>query len=352
MRTGPAGGTKAGCAIMELPFAGSTLLVDPAGEGMALLDARAAGLWRARGAAGRRFARRIGRELALGRTRGALPPRAADPPAATCGRLHALGGVPVAIACDDPDLDPMVQALFAPLRMPGAASPAHRLRLAPDGRRLVLWADGQALAASEDPDHALGLLIDALIDRAWPAARWMAVVHAGAVADARGAVLLPAPSGGGKSTLAAGLVAAGWRFLSDDIAPIDAGRGEVAPVPLALSAREGSWPILRGLFPGMKPVATLPFAEGRRRFLDLTRHAAQEPPPLRALLVPHLDPSGTPGLDRLNPGQALAALVEGRCWLSRERPLLQRLLSLLETVPAFTGRYRTLAEGVALVNGL
>ncbi|MDF1587174.1 hypothetical protein [Marinimicrococcus flavescens] len=339
---------------MELPFAGSTLLVDPAGEGMALLDGRAADLWRARGAAaGRAFARRIGRELALGRTRGALPPRAAaTPPAAICDRLHALGGVRVAIACDDPGLDPMVQTLFAPLRTSGAASPTHHLRLARDGRRVVLWADGQAIAASADPDHALGLLIDAVLDRAWPAARWMAVAHAGAVADARGAVLLPAPSGGGKSTLAAGLVAAGWRFLSDDIAPVDAGRAEVAPVPLALSAREGSWPILRQLFPGMRPVATLAFEEGRRRFLDLARYVAQEPAPLRALLVPQFDPSGAPGLDRLDPGQALAALVEGRCWLSRERPLLQRLLSLLETVPAFKGRYRTLEEGVALVNGL
>src|SRR5207237_9258297 len=56
-------------------------------------------------------------------------------------------------------------------------------------------------------------------------------LHAGAVRNNRGAVLICAMSGGGKSTLVTELCARGWKFLSDEAAPIRMKTNEVLPFP-------------------------------------------------------------------------------------------------------------------------
>lgn len=57
-------------------------------------------------------------------------------------------------------------------------------------------------------------------------------VHSGVVAKSGQAVLLSAASGQGKSTLVAQLVARGWTYLSDEIAPIDPYAATVLPFPV------------------------------------------------------------------------------------------------------------------------
>jgi hypothetical protein len=67
------------------------------------------------------------------------------------------------------------------------------------------------------------------------------VVHAGAVRSPEGgAVILPAISGSGKSTLVAGLVTAGYDYLSDEAARIDPRTGAVRSFAKALSLKQGS----------------------------------------------------------------------------------------------------------------
>jgi hypothetical protein len=61
------------------------------------------------------------------------------------------------------------------------------------------------------------------------AARGVFAVHASALQVGNRAVLLPAPSGSGKSSLARHAAAAGVVALTDDIAPIDVARGVLCP---------------------------------------------------------------------------------------------------------------------------
>jgi hypothetical protein len=63
-------------------------------------------------------------------------------------------------------------------------------------------------------------------------------IHAGVVAQGRGAIAIPGKSGAGKSTLTAACVAAGFSYVSDEALCIDRSTGEVVPYPrpLMLSA--------------------------------------------------------------------------------------------------------------------
>ena len=56
-------------------------------------------------------------------------------------------------------------------------------------------------------------------------------IHAGALAWKERALIFPAPSGGGKTTLCLGLLSKGFRFLSDEIACLHRNSGIVEPFP-------------------------------------------------------------------------------------------------------------------------
>jgi hypothetical protein len=88
------------------------------------------------------------------------------------------------------------------------------------------------------------------------------VVHAGAVSFARRGVLLPAPPDSGKTTLTAGLVRAGFRYLTDEAAVIDPDSARLYPFPRALWVEPGSLSALAGVRPG-RGVGTVPQHDGR-----------------------------------------------------------------------------------------
>lgn len=63
------------------------------------------------------------------------------------------------------------------------------------------------------------------------------------------ALILPAPSGSGKSTLCAALAFRGWRLLSDELAVIDPGSGQVVPVPRPISLKNQSIAVIGAFAP-------------------------------------------------------------------------------------------------------
>ena len=98
--------------------------------------------------------------------------------------------------------------------------------------------EGYALRSAESIDYTgvelekfLPLMKDEVrlqFMRARPDLLWM---HAGAIERDGGALLLAAKSGQGKSTLSTYLCEHGWRFLSDDIAPVRMDTDGVIPFP-------------------------------------------------------------------------------------------------------------------------
>ena len=78
------------------------------------------------------------------------------------------------------------------------------------------------------------------------------LLHAGVVARADKAVILPAAPGSGKSTLTCALHLAGWRFLSDEFGVIDTERDMLLPLMKPAALKNRSIEVIGGL-----PGATL-----------------------------------------------------------------------------------------------
>lgn len=75
------------------------------------------------------------------------------------------------------------------------------------------------------------------------------VIHAAVVEKEGHAMILPAPPGSGKSTLCAGLVARGWRLLSDELTLIEPATGRVVPLPRPIGLKNASIDVIRRFTP-------------------------------------------------------------------------------------------------------
>lgn len=104
--------------------------------------------------------------------------------------------------------------------------------------RLLAYRNGKLLGGGGDTwADAFGALMTTLNRQVIKEYRGFAL-HAGVVATGGGAIGFPADSGGGKSTLTAACVAAGFEYVSDESLCIDVTTGSVVayPKPLGLSA--------------------------------------------------------------------------------------------------------------------
>jgi HprK-related kinase A len=76
------------------------------------------------------------------------------------------------------------------------------------------------------------------------------ILHAAVVEKGGYAAILPGEPGAGKSTLCAGLVARGWRLLSDELALISTKDLQLTPLTRPISLKNASIEVIRDFAPG------------------------------------------------------------------------------------------------------
>ncbi len=274
----------------------------------------------------------------------ALPPPASASPRRAGDRYHALGGI---VDSDFPlaDLEP---ARDAPALAPAAVVRRHEGTFPPLGAlvREVCAADGRPLLRQHSSPAGLQMDV-AGVGRFWidPAGmnvryrlergaaaldvesyllgpvltvaaqmRGEMIFHAGAFLLDEAAVAFTAPSGGGKSTLAASVAHAGYPLLSDDVLPVREERDApmASPYLPKLKLRDDSLAML-----GEAPerfARTLTFHDKRRVRVeaDGLGRLATRPVPLRAFyrLAPHRrdERAATVDIQPLDPAQACLVL--------------------------------------------
>lgn len=157
-----------------------------------------------------------------------------------------------AVRTTDAVLGRWLDGLFASLRV--RSVPATLYGFVTDGpadRPYAVYADGELLIATEQPAFALRYLAWHVNQQAVARTTERVVVHAaGAERDGIG-VLLSAESGRGKSTLVAGLVQSGFRYLTDEAVAVEPGTSLLQPFPKPIAVRPGSWQALAELRPDL-----------------------------------------------------------------------------------------------------
>jgi hypothetical protein len=87
------------------------------------------------------------------------------------------------------------------------------------------------------------------------------LLHAGAVSASGAGVVMPAASEAGKTTLVAGLIRAGFQYVTDEIAAIDPRSLALIPYPKPLSIDDGSWDVLKEYAPPTNGVTAAYFGD-------------------------------------------------------------------------------------------
>jgi hypothetical protein len=177
----------------------------------------------------------------------------------------------------------------------------HRLAILGDDRGTYgVDLGGSFLIEGASLDLALEILDGVVRSRLASAAPDKVFVHAGAVAYGGTALLVPAPSFAGKTTLVAGLVRAGATYYSDEFAPLDAD-GLVHPYAKPLSLR------------GADHVQTDHHVE------SLGGIAGEEPLPVGVVVVTTFRPGAEWRPKRLSAGEGALALLSNAV-PARKRP--------------------------------
>ncbi len=239
-------------------------------------------------------------------------------------------GVPLGVRVTDAALLPAVLALLPP-GWTAAATPAvdtlysvtkiaGRSRVNPAPFYYV-YRGGCLLTRSRNWDEILPALESDLHLSIARQAEEHVFVHAGAVASAGQAILIPGRSFSGKTTLTAALVRAGAEYLSDEYAVINTA-GQVLPYAKPLSVRAGA-----------------ALAEGRYTAESLGGHAASGPLPVGMIVSARYEAGARWRPSSLTSGQALMTLLENAVRV-REMPRLamQTLPEAVREAQSYRGR--------------
>lgn len=253
----------------------------------------------------------------------------------------------------------LAASAFAHLEVPQAGATATRFLVEAAAGQVLVRRDRLRLDAIEQPLALVNLLRIAFAEAALEGSTEAWAAHAAAVSRDGPAILLPGPAGTGKSTLALGLGAAGWTVYGDDTVVLSAAALEVRPMTLPLCVKRGSWLLAKSLL-GTAGCGTA----GRRpdgvdvRWLAYSGRLTKAEPAARAaighIVFPVFDPMAHTMLQPLDVEETLRRMVPGLHalgpGLTPEK--VDQLIAWASSRPRFELRYSSLAEGIAILEGL
>ena len=180
------------------------------------------------------------------------------------------------------------------------------------------------------------------------------LLHAGVVADEKGAIVISAGSGAGKSTLTAALTATGMRLLSDEFGLVETGTPQLIGYPRPISFKNESIEQARLLFDADRlsnPLRATP--KGSLAYLGPEPDwiaKALIPASCRLILFPQFTKGASPAFSPVSKSIALTKL-------NASSPNIQivgeggfqSLVSLVETAPAYDLTYGSTDDALSLV---
>jgi hypothetical protein len=151
-----------------------------------------------------------------------------------------------------------LEHVLAELAATGAPATHYHVLDRGDGTRKGRWAvyfGSERLSLSTRIGVAVGMLLWHINQETVSATDpEMVLLHAAAAELDGVGVVLPAPMESGKTTTVAGLIRAGFRYLTDEAVAIDPRTGWLSPFAKPLSVDRGSWAVL----PDLEPETLLP----------------------------------------------------------------------------------------------
>jgi hypothetical protein len=146
-------------------------------------------------------------------------------------------GINVKIRCAAAEPEALLTTHYATMRSSVEAAADLEYTVTQAEGSFVLARSGLDPVAASDLGELILILDQDLIIRLQELRSDLYFVHAGVLESAGRAFMLVAQSGGGKSTTTWALLQYGFRYLSDELAPVDVATLAIYPYPRALSLK-------------------------------------------------------------------------------------------------------------------
>jgi len=162
---------------------------------------------------------------------------------------------------------PAVAGMFARLGDPGDHPADVEITVIGVGERYLIARGMSVVGVSPDLAGVMARLETTLVLTAIDATPHLLSLHSGVLARGACGLMLPAPSGNGKTTLTAALNHRGWDFGTDEITLLSGDARALRVAPLSACIKEGSWPVLAGRYPSLAEQPVHERAGRRIRYL-------------------------------------------------------------------------------------
>ena len=227
---------------------------------------------------------------------------------------------------------------------------AHHLVLTGNAIQWVLSINEQPEATGQGLENALTNVLHTLIDLACQAEERLLVIHgAGLRLPNNRGLLLIAPGGSGKTTLATALNAQGYGLLSDDVVPVTM-TGRLLGLGTPICLKKGSWPIITPYRPDLGSTEILERYGQTVRYLPPLGNGSSGSIPLGLLLFPRYQPGSVSHCKALSPEEAFQYIIEAEAVIRNlTQAKLDALANWVSSVPAYALSYPDLDSALALV---
>ena len=222
-----------------------------------------------------------------------------------------------------------------------------------DGSRVEFLAPGQPEWSGEAL-HFVSLLKAELIDIVLRCARYEVALHAAAVTDIDGTLLLVGSPGAGKTTLSVALAGAGFEVISDDVVLVGEG-GRATGLPFALTAKATAWPFISGQWPNLTFEPSYLRPDGQTvAYLNEIPLAQPKSRRIKFIILLDRQEIAPARVHEIDPVDALTALIaEGATRDERMSAIgFKSLIDVLQQARCFRLTYSDLSAAVAAVRSL
>lgn len=257
------------------------------------------------------------------------------------------------------DLHARIHPSLGALGVAGASPAPCRWQVGAVDGGFALTEQGRLIDRCERTDEVAPMLKLRLVYAALEASRDACALHAAALGAGGRCLLLPGRSGAGKSTIAAGLMSAGFTVLGDDTAVIAEGAAGIRPLPLPIALKAGSWMLLKDRVAGLFDLPIHWRPDGKAVRYVVPPVVACPAPETRVLPVgwivfPVFAPDCRPALEPVGAGAVLKRLMAGLAPLGAglTPATLDCLIDWIGTVPCYELRYSALDDAVGTLGEL
>lgn len=265
----------------------------------------------------------------------------------------------IRIRFSEPDMKPLADAAFAHLRVGVDQSFDLGIDLQRDSTGYFLFANNELIAHCATAQEVPPLLHGEAVSDAYSRVDCLLAIHAAAVSNGDECIVLPAVSGSGKSTLTAALIAAGFKYCSDELVLLGHHTHTVQAIPAAIGTKAGAWPVLQALYPSLNDLPVFLRQDKQLvRYLLPARHMLPNDSakswPLSCLVFPKYQTNAGISFDRLSPADALCRLMEAGCDMEGglDADRTTELVDWIKGIPCFELRFDDLQKAVCRIAGL